>query len=185
MLALGVIEPVHWPVWAAFIASVLIFLALDLGVFNRHGHVVKFNEALGWTAIWMVLAGLFAVGLNYWRGRQEAVEFCTGYVIELSLSMDNVFVIAMIFAYFRVPAEHQHRVLFWGILGLRSLYFVLAGAIAHFSYLKYGLSVVLIFIGGKMLAQKWVDLPTPLALAIVVSIIAFSILFSMFKKWKR
>ena len=113
---LGVIEITSWH-WAGFILCVVFFLALDLGVFHRRAHVVKFKEALTWTAIWVTFSLLFAAALVPLRGRQEAVEFVTGYVIELSLSMDNVFVIALIFAYFRVPSQYQHRVLFWGILG--------------------------------------------------------------------
>jgi tellurite resistance protein TerC len=307
MLGAVAAAPVHWGIWAAFIAFVLVFLALDLGVFHRHSHVVEFKEAFSWTVGWAALAGVFALALVPWRGRQEAVEFFTGYVIELSLSMDNVFVIALIFGYFRVPRQHQHRVLFWGILGalvmrglmigvgtalvvnfhwtlylfgaflvysglkmfrasdegvhpeknpvlrlvrrlypvtnefcgehfftrlngrqaltplalalvmvetadlvfaldsipaifavttkpfivftsnvfailgLRSLYFVLAGALAYFSYLKYGLSVVLVFIGGKMLVAKWLDIPTLWALAVVGAIISVSILLSVLK----
>jgi tellurite resistance protein TerC len=307
MLIAAAAGPVHWGVWAAFIACVLVFLALDLGVFHRHSHVVKFKEALAWTLVWAVLALLFTAALGPWRGRQEAVEFLTGYVIELSLSMDNVFVIALIFAYFRVPREHQHRVLFWGILGalvmrglmigagtalvrqfhwvlylfgafliytgikmllvrdegvhpeknpvirlvrkfwpvseelhgekftvringrkaltplaltlvmvetadlvfaldsipaifavttkpfivftsnvfailgLRSLYFVLAGAISYFRYLKYGLSIVLVFIGAKMLVDKWVEVPTAWALAAVAVIILGAILLSVWR----
>src|SRR4029077_19688719 len=100
-----------------FIACVLVFLALDLGVFHRRAHVVRFKEALGWTAVWFCLAMVFSLGLRKTRGQEESLEFLTGYLIELSLSMDNVFVIALIFAYFKIPAEYQHRVLFWGILG--------------------------------------------------------------------
>jgi tellurite resistance protein TerC len=266
---------------------------------------VKVKEAFGWTVVWFALAMVFAGALVPWRGKEEAVEFVTGYVIELSLSMDNVFVIALIFAYFRVPAQFQHRVLFWGILGalvmrgvligagaalvarfeavlyffgaflvfsgikmcfsgddgvhpernpvlrlarklypvapdfdghkfhtrlngrhaltplalvllmvettdlvfaldsipaifavttkpfivftsnvfailgLRSLYFVLAGAIGYFHYLKYGLSLVLVFIGAKMLLEHWVRIPTPWALLVVAAIITISILLSV------
>src|SRR5881397_350464 len=114
MLALVEITPWHW---IGFIACVLIFLALDLGVFHRHAHLVRFQEALIWTTIWFCLAMLFALGLKPWRGEKESLEFLTGYLIELSLSMDNVFVIALIFAFFRIPGEFQHRVLYWGILG--------------------------------------------------------------------
>ena len=113
---LALIEITWWH-WAAFIACILFFLALDLGVFHRHAHVVRFKEALLWTLTWFTLAMLFAGGLVPLRGSKEALQFLTGYLIELSLSMDNVFVIALIFGYFRVPAEYQHRVLFWGILG--------------------------------------------------------------------
>ena len=303
MLALIEITPWHW---AGFILVIIFFLALDLGVFHRHAHVVKFKEALGWTAVWFTMAMGFAALLYMLRGKQQAVEFVTGYIIELSLSMDNVFVIAVIFAYFCVPNQYQHRVLFWGILGalimrglmiwlgaaliarfhwmlyvfgvfliitgirmmfsedegvhpeknpvirlarkifavcnefdgqkfvtrvdtramltplaivlimvettdlvfaldsipaifaitqdpfivftsnvfailgLRSLYFVLAGAIQYFKYLKIGLSIVLVFIGGKMLAEIWhLKMPTNISLLIVAGIIVASIVLSI------
>lgn len=298
MLALADITVWHW---AAFITGVLVFVALDLFVFHRGAKAVSFKDALLWTAFFFILALLFGAALVPLRGRQEAVEFITGYIIELSLSMDNVFVIALIFAYFRVPSEYQHRVLFFGfidalvmrgviigigtvlishfhavlyvlgaflvysgikmiiskedgvhpeknpviklaqrffpisthfdgakfftrvngrraltplalvllmvettdlifavdsipaifsvttkpfivftsnifaILGLRSLYFVLVGAIEYFRYLKIGLSLVLVFIGGKMLAEKWIEIPTAWSLVIVAGIILVSI----------
>ena len=291
--------------WVAFITGVLFLLALDLGVFHKHAHVVKFKEALAWTFLWFVVAMGFGYGLMLYRGREEALEFVTGYIIELSLSMDNVFVIALIFAYFRIPQVLQHRVLFWGILGalimrgfmigagsaliakfhgvllifaaflifsglkmmfaedegvhpeknmlirlvrrffpisndlhgqrfalridgkyvmtplvpvlmmvettdlvfaldsipaifavtqkafivftsnvfailgLRSLYFVLAGAIGYFKYLKVGLSVVLIFIGAKMLLVKWYEIPTGVSLGVVGGIILLAMLASV------
>ena len=112
----ALVEITAWH-YAGFILCVLFFLALDLGVFHRKAHVVKFKEALGWTTLWFTMAMLFALALRPMRGREDALEFVTGYLIELSLSMDNVFVIALIFAYFRVPSQYQHRVLFWGILG--------------------------------------------------------------------
>ena len=89
----------------SFILCILFFLALDLGVFHRHAHTVKFKEALLWSIVWFSLAMLFALALKPLRGKQEALQFVTGYLIELSLSMDNVFVIALIFAYFGVPAN--------------------------------------------------------------------------------
>ncbi len=295
--------------WAGFVAAVLFFLALDLGVFHRRAHVVKFKEALGWTAVWFFLALLFAFALapTLFPGwdQDETLEFLTGYAIELSLSMDNVFVIALIFVYFAVPLQYQHRVLFWGILGalvmrgamiwlgtelithfhwmlyvfggflvvtgikmvfsrddevhpecnpviglarkifpisktydghhfrttvagrrvftplalvlltvettdllfavdsipaifavtqkpfiiftsnvfailgLRSLYFVLAGAIDFFRYLKHGLSVVLLFVGSKMLVAPWYKISNGLSLAAVGGIILVSILVSI------
>src|SRR5437016_9342327 len=113
MLALIEITPWHW---AGFILCVLVFLALDLGVFHRKSHTVKFKEALTWSLVWFCLAMLFALALRPARGDQESLQFVTGYLIELSLSMDNVFVIALIFTYFKVPSQFQHRVLFWGIL---------------------------------------------------------------------
>lgn len=306
MIALIQITPWHW---AGFLVCVLIFLALDLGVFHRQSHVVKFSEALAWTGVWFALAMLFGLVIapalvSDWQLKQT-VEFITGYVIELSLSMDNVFVIALIFAHFAIPPRYQHRVLFWGILGallmrglmiwlgvelinrfewllmalgaflifsglkmvftrdkesdperniavrlirkifpvsteydgqkfltrlngrvaltplalvlvlvettdlifaldsipaifavtrdafivftsnvfailgLRSLYFVLAGAIQYFRYLKIGLSIVLVFIGLKMLLMKYIHVPTPVSLGVVVLVIAGSILLSV------
>ena len=305
----ALIQSTPWFWWAAFIVLILIFLALDLGVFHRAAHVVKFKEALLWSAIWFLLAMLFARGLVAWRGQEDGLEFLTGYIIELSLSMDNVFVMALIFAYFRVPEIQQHRVLFWGILGalimrgimigigaaliqtfhwmlyafggflvltgikmalstdtgvhpeknliirlarkffpvatefdgqnfftqghkaltplalvllmvettdlifaidsipaifavtqkafivftsnvfailgLRSLYFVLAGAIGYFRFLKIGLSIVLIFIGAKMLFAKWLPISTGISLAAVAGIIAASILISLITAWRE
>ncbi len=289
--------------------AVLFFLALDLGVFHRKAHAVGFKEALMWTGIWFSVAMLFALGLYHMRGQEEALEFVTGYIVELSLSMDNVFVIALIFGYFRVPLIYQHRVLFWGImgalvmrgimigagaalvrqfdwtlmvfgaflvftgikmlfakeegvdpeknmairlarkflpisphfdkqhfvtyvdnrrmftplvlvlvmveatdlifaldsipaifgittnefivftsnvfaiLGLRSLYFVLAGAMGYFRFLKFGLSLVLVFIGAKMLLPKSMHIATSLSLGIVGAIILISILASLAVSW--
>lgn len=308
MFAALTITPLHW---AVFIVCILVFLALDLGVFHRKSHVVQFKESIIWTCVWFVVAMLFAAGLGYWRGREDATEFITGYLIELSLSMDNVFVIALLFAYFKVPAQHQHRVLFWGIigalvmrgtligvgatlvthfhwvlyvfgvflvfsgvkmffageggvepennfvlklsrklfpispnfegarffttlngrraltplalvlimvettdlvfaldsipatfavtqkpfivftsnvfaiLGLRSLYFVLANAIDAFRLLKYGLSLTLVFIGGKMLVEPWLKIPTTIALGGVIAIIGLSIFLSVLIKPKH
>lgn len=92
-------------------------LALDLGVFHRKAHVVSFKESITWTAVWVVLALLFNLGVWHYYGGQKALEFFTGYLIEKSLSVDNVFVFALLFSYFAVPAQYQHKVLFWGILG--------------------------------------------------------------------
>jgi tellurite resistance protein TerC len=294
--------------WLGFNAVILLFLALDLGVLHREARVVRFREAMIWTGVWFTLALLFGAVLaglliDHW-GRDQRAEFITGYIIELSLSMDNVFVIACIFSYFRIPSELQHRVLFWGILGallmrgmmiwlgteliqrfhamlyvfgafllltavkmlfaseegvhpernpvlrlvqrffpvaheldgqrfvtlrggrkvltplalvlvmvettdlvfaldsipaifgvtqnsfivytsnvfailgLRSLYFVLAGALAYFRFLKVGLSVVLGFIGLKMLLDAWVKIPTTISLITVAGILLISVLGS-------
>ena len=304
-----IIATITWLHWTAFVLAVLFFLALDLGVFHRKAHSVRFKEALIWTGIWFAMAMLFAWGLKKLLGQQEAIEFVTGYIVELSLSMDNVFVIALIFGYFRVPLPYQHRVLFWGILGalimrgmmigagaalvrhfewtlmifgaflvfsgikmlftkeegvdpeknlvirlahkllpvsphfekhhfttrlngrrvftplamvlamvettdlvfaldsipaifgittnefivftsnvfailgLRSLYFVLAGAIEFFRFLKFGLSWVLVFIGAKMLLPKSLYISTSLSLVIVGAIILISILASLVASW--
>ncbi len=279
-------------------------LVLDLGVFHRRTHVVKFREALLWSAMWIALAAVFAVLVYFWRGRGPSLEFVTGYVIELSLSVDNLFVFLLIFRYFQVPTVHQHNVLFWGILGalimraifilagvglirqfhwiiyifgallvysgiklfrqenaeihpeknpllrlfrrwipvtkdyegakffvrrpglyatplfivllvvettdvlfavdsipailaitldafivytsnvfailgLRSMYFALAGMMELFHYLHYGLSLVLIFVGGKMLVSHYYQIPTELALGIVAGILIISVVASM------
>jgi len=146
------ITPYHW---AGFILIVLLFLSLDLGVFHRRAHVVSFREALVWTTVWFVMSLLFCGGLFQLRSRDEALEFFTGYIIELSLSMDNVFVMAVIFAYFRVPLEYQHRVLFWGILGALIMRGIMIGlgaaAINRFDWILQVLGVFLIFSGLKMI----------------------------------
>lgn len=141
--------------WTGFVLCILFFLALDLGVFHRRAHVVKFKEAASWTLVWVTMSMLFAAALVPTRGRQEAVEFLTGYIIELSLSMDNVFVIALIFTYFRVPPQYQHRVLFWGILGalvMRGVMIALGAAlIQRFEWMLYLFGVFLVFSGIKMM----------------------------------
>jgi len=146
------ITPWHW---MGFILCVLFFLALDLGLFHRRARAVKFKEALAWSSVWVALSLLFAVALVHWRGRHEAVEFVTGYVIEFSLSLDNIFVIALLFAYFRVPEEARHRLLFWGIIGalvMRGAMIAVGVAlIQSFSWILYVLGIFLIFTGGRML----------------------------------
>ncbi len=155
---LGVLDISPWH-WAGFIACVLFFLALDLGVFHRSAHVVRFKEAIGWTALWVTLSFTFGIFIAPaiipgWE-RPDTIEFVTGYVIELSLSMDNVFVIALIFTYFRVPLQFQHRVLFWGIMGALVMRGVMiaAGAaiIKQFSWTLYLFGVFLVFTGIRML----------------------------------
>ena len=152
MLAYITITPLHW---AGFVLCILFFLAVDLGVLNKRPHVVSFKEALRWSVFWCILAMLFAIALVPLRGREEAVEFVTGYVIELSLSMDNVFVIALIFAFFRVPSQNQHRVLFWGIIGALVMRgaMILAGAalVQRFQWTLYFFGAFLVFTGIKML----------------------------------
>ena len=291
--------------WVAFIAFVLGMLALDLGVFHRKAHVIHPKEAAIWTGVWVTLAMLFAAGLAVFQSPHVALTFITGYVIEESLSVDNIFVIVMIFSYFRVPEKYQHRVLFWGIigallmrglfiglgalllarfhwiiyifgamlvitgirmafkqdeefdgesnavvrtarralpftqrydghhfftvengrrlatplllvlvlveftdlifavdsipaifavtsdpflvftsnifavLGLRSLYFLLANVVYKFHFLKYGLSVILTFVGAKMLLESFFKLPILLSLAVIVGVLAVSIVLSL------
>ena len=151
---LAVIEINLWH-WVGFIAGVLVFVALDLFVFHRKAQVVTFKEALFWTTICFVLAMAFGLALVPLRGKQEAQEFITGYIIELSLSMDNVFVIALIFSYFRVPPEYQHRVLFIGFINaliMRGV-IILAGTalVQRFHWVLYLLGAFLIYSGLKML----------------------------------
>jgi tellurite resistance protein TerC len=149
------ITPWHW---LGFILFILFCLALDLGVFQRRTHAVKFREAIAWSIAWFTLAMLFAVGLCFWRNRAEAIQFTTGYVIELSLSMDNIAVIAFIFAYFHVPREFQHRLLFWGILGvlvMRGIMIVMGLAlISFFTWILYVFGALLVLTGIKMLLSK-------------------------------
>ncbi|MCK6455210.1 MAG: TerC family protein [Phycisphaerae bacterium] len=157
--------------WIGFILFVALMLALDLGVFNREAHVIRTREALVWTAVWVVVALLFNVLVyfiyeQHWlgigraegearQGRQAALEFFTGYVVEKSLSLDNIFVIALIFAYFRIPLIYQHRVLFWGVLGALVMRgaMITAGAamIAHFEWAIYVFGGLLLFTAAKML----------------------------------
>lgn len=144
--------------WLGFICGVVILLGLDLGLFHRRAHVVGFRESLLWTAVWFCLAMIFASALRPMRGPKESLEFLTGYLIELSLSMDNVFVIALIFAHFAIPTQYQHRVLFWGILGallMRGLMIGLgAELISHLDWVLYVLGAFLVFSGLKMLFGK-------------------------------
>jgi tellurite resistance protein TerC len=293
--------------WILFNLFVLAMLALDLIVLQRPAHPVKFRQALTWSALWIALAAVFAVIVFFWHGRTSALEFVTGYVLELSLSVDNLFIFLMIFRYFRVPSDYQHKVLFWGILGalvmrgifivagvgliqkfhwivyvfgalliysgirlfggsgseihpeknpvlrlvrrwmpvtkdyegekffvrqqglcatpllvvlivvettdvlfavdsipailaitlnafivytsnvfailgLRAMYFTLAGVMDMFEYLHYGLSLVLIFIGGKMLLSHYLTIRTEWALIIVASVLGTSVLASMVKR---
>jgi TerC family integral membrane protein len=169
---LGLIEITPWH-WAGFILCVLFFLGLDLGVFHRGSHVVKFKEALAWSALWFALAMLFAGAMAHWRGREEAVQFTTGYLIELSLSLDNILVIALIFSAFRVPPQFQHRVLFWGILGALvmrgAMIAVGAALIREFSWVLYVFGIFLIFTGIKMLfaGEQTVEPEKNLALRLV------------------
>jgi len=296
--------------WILFNLFVAAMLALDLGVLHRPSRRIGFRQALAWSAVWIALAGAFAVVELFWHGRAQSLQFVTGYVIELSLSVDNLFLFLVIFRYFKVPEEHRHKVLFWGILGalvmrgafiaagvglihrfswityafgallvysglklprhgevevhpeknfvlrlfrrafpvteeyvggrfftrgerlyatpllvallvvetsdillavdsvpavlaitlnafivytsnvfailgLRSMYFALAGMMDLFHYLHYGLSVVLIFVGLKMLASHYVNIPTEATLAIVLCVLGVSILASLLHPQKK
>jgi tellurite resistance protein TerC len=152
MLALVEITTWHW---AGFILLVLVLLALDLSLFHRRPHTVRFREALGWSLFWFALAMVFAAGLVPMRGKKEALEFVTGYLIELSLSMDNVFVIALIFQYFNVHSDYQHRLLYWGILGalvMRGAMILVGVALIHWlHWVLYLLGLLIVYSGIKML----------------------------------
>ena len=144
--------------WIGFNVFVLLMLALDLGVFHRKSHVVSFREAIGWTIAWVTLAVLFNIGIWYYAGAQKALEFTTGYVIEYSLSVDNIFVFAMLFSYFAVPPLYQHRVLFWGILGalVMRAFMIVAGTvlITKFAWIIYIFGAFLILTGIKMIVKR-------------------------------
>jgi tellurite resistance protein TerC len=307
---LAVIDVLPLWAWAAFFLFIAAMLALDLGVFQRDSHEVKMKEALVWCGVWFSLALAFNGVIWWWRGAELGQQFFAAYLIELCLSVDNVFVFILIFAYFKVPGRWQHRVLFWGIigavvmratfilvgvsviqrfhwvlyifgaflvytgvkmaiprqddvdvnpehnpivrlfrrfypvaphnehghfftrhegrrmatplfivllvvettdvvfaldslpavlaitkdgfvaltsnifaiLGLRSLYFALNGVMQLFRYLKIGLSIILVFIGIKMLIEHWVDVTTTTSLAVVVSVLTMSVLLSLLIK---
>ena len=143
--------------WILFNLFVVAMLVLDLGLLNRRGHRVRYREALMWSGVWIALAAAFAILLVFWRGHVPALQFVTGYVIELSLSVDNLFVFLVIFRYFKVPDEQQHRVLFWGILGaliMRAL-FILAGVslIRRFEWITYIFGAFLVYSGFKLMRQ--------------------------------
>jgi len=133
-------------------------LALDLGVFHRKAHVVHVREALIWTSVWVTLALIFNVGVYFWFGSERALEFLTGYLIEKALSIDNVFVFIVVFSAFAVPAQYQHRVLFWGILGalvMRALFIVLGAALLQrFHWVIYVFGGFLVFTGVKLFVQR-------------------------------
>lgn len=160
-------------VWAVFIACVLVFLALDLGVFHKHEHVIRSKEASIWTAIWVTIALCFS-GVIFWlfstglvdnptglTANEAVLKYITGYLIELSLSVDNVFVIAVIFGAFKIPAIYQHRVLFWGILGalvFRALMIFFGVALINkFDWIIYVFGVFLLYTAFKMLKSDETD----------------------------
>ena len=152
--------PLHW--WIFFLCFIFVLLALDLGVFHRKAHVVKVREALGWSAVWISLGLLFNLGIYLgWCGAYApaqrgpaALEFLTGYLVEYSLSVDNVFVFALLFRYFHIPPLHQHRVLFWGILGALvmrgTLIFAGIALLKQFHWVIYIFGAILILSGIKM-----------------------------------
>lgn len=148
--------------WIGFTAFVIGMLALDLGVFHKKSHEVSLKESLTWTAIWISLAMIFNLFVYHYFDKEKAIEFFTGYLIEKSLSVDNIFVLILIFSYFNVPKSYQHKVLFWGIFGalIMRVIFIFAGIelIHRFHWLIYFFGGFLIFTGIRMLTSGEVKL---------------------------
>ncbi|GHO64673.1 membrane protein [Ktedonobacter sp. SOSP1-52] len=146
-----------WP-WVLFNAFVVVLLALDLGVFHRHSHTVSTREALIWSAIWIGLALAFNLGIYIFQGPDLALQFLTGYLIEKSLSVDNIFVFVLLFTYFAVAPRHQHRILFWGVLGALIMRGLLIGVgtvlLETFHWIIYLFGAFLVFTGIRMGLQK-------------------------------
>ncbi len=150
-------DPERLILWIAFNVFVLGMLALDLGVFHRKAHAVSIKEASIWSAVWILLAMIFNLGIYSVWGQDKSLEFLTGYVVEKSLSVDNLFVFLMIFRYFSTPAVYQHRILFWGIIGalfMRAIFIVTGAALLeNFHWMIYVFGAFLIVTGIKMLLQ--------------------------------
>lgn len=144
--------------WILFNVFVAAMLALDLGIFHRRTQTLRLRQALAWSALWIGLAAVFAALLYVWQGHQAALEFSTGYVIELSLSADNLFIFLLIFRYFRLPEPEQYRVLFWGIIGalvMRAAFiFAGVGLIRRFHWVIYLFGLLLVYSGVRLLFQR-------------------------------
>lgn len=145
-------------VWLAFIGAVLGMLALDLGVFHRKAHTVSVREAATWSAVWVALSLAFAALVYVWQGPDKGLEFLTGYLIEKSLAVDNIFVFVLVFSFFATPQIYQHRVLFWGVIGalvMRGIMIFLGAAlIEQFHWILYVFGGLLLLTGVRMLFQK-------------------------------
>jgi tellurite resistance protein TerC len=144
--------------WTAFSVVVLVMLALDLGVFHRQAHEVRFRESLTWTMIWIALSLIFCGAIFHFYGSQKALEFLAGYVIEKALSVDNIFVFVILFSSFSVPKIYQHRVLFWGVIGailLRAVFIAAGAALIHrFAWILYIFGAILVVTGIRLLRQE-------------------------------
>lgn len=144
--------------WVAFIAGVLLMLALDLGVFHRKAHVVKVKEAAFWTGVWVTLSLVVGYVISRWLGQEKAVEYLTGYVLEWSLAVDNIFVFVIVFNFFRTPFKYQQRVLLWGVLGALIMRGLMIGVgvtlIQNFHWILYVFGAFLLFTGLRMLFGK-------------------------------
>jgi tellurite resistance protein TerC len=152
----------YWPFYTAFVVFVLLLLALDLGVFHRDAHVVTFRESLAWSVVWVAVAMAFNYGLYRYstaafgaeEGRRLGLEFLTGYLVEKSLAVDNIFVFVLVFAYFGVPPRYQHRVLFYGILGalvFRGIFIALGSVLMQYHAVVLLFGAFLLLTGVKML----------------------------------
>jgi tellurite resistance protein TerC len=148
--------------WIGFSVFILLMLSLDLGLLNRKAHTIKYREAATWSIVWVTLAMIFAGLVFYYQGSTRGAEFLAGYIIELSLSVDNLFVFLLIFSYFRVPAKYQHRVLFWGVMGALvmrlTMIFIGAALIQRFEWIIYIFGAFLVYTGIKMFRQEELDI---------------------------
>ena len=157
-LPLALFESMPLWAWGAFFAFIIAMLALDLGVLQRHPHAVTMREALVWCAVWITLALGFNFLLLHWRGPELAQQFLAAYLVELCLSVDNVFIFILVFAFFQVDARFQHRVLFWGIIGavvMRAVFILVGvGVIHRFHWVLYLFGAFLVYTGIKMARPK-------------------------------
>ena len=148
--------------WIGFSLFILLMLSLDLGLFNRNAHAIRYREAAIWSAVWVTLAMIFAAIVFWYQGSDLGFKFLTGYVIELSLSVDNLFVFILIFSFFKVPAKVQHRVLFWGVMGALvmrlTMIFIGAALINRFHWIIYIFGAFLVYTGLKMFRQEDPDI---------------------------
>jgi tellurite resistance protein TerC len=148
--------------WLGFSIFIVTMLSLDLGLFNRKAHTIKYKEAWIWSGVWVTLGLSFAALVFHYQGSQRGLEFVTGYLIELSLSVDNLFVFLLIFTYFKVPARFQHRVLFWGVMGALvmrlTMIFVGAALISRFEWIIYIFGGFLVYTGIKMFRHEELDI---------------------------
>src|SRR6185312_12856257 len=144
--------------WIGFSLLILFMLSLDLGLFNRKAHAIRYREAAIWSAVWITLAMIFGAIVFWFQGTDLGLKFLTGYVIELSLSVDNLFVFLLIFSFFKVPAKVQHRVLFWGVLGALfmrlTMIFVGAALLNRFHWVIYIFGGFLVYTGIRMFKQE-------------------------------
>jgi tellurite resistance protein TerC len=148
--------------WIGFSLFILTMLSLDLGLFNRKAHTIRYREAWLWSGVWITLAMIFAAVVFHYQGSQRGFEFLTGYLIELSLSVDNLFVFLLIFSYFKVPSKFQHRVLFWGVMGALvmrlTMIFIGAALINRFHWIIYIFGAFLVYTGIKMFRHEEIEI---------------------------